>query len=154
MRNPFPSDTPTAISWVKKRILGFPYGLYTSFTNNTHAVPLMKHAYVSATVTCATTEPGGSERDRLILLDGLNNPGFYDGPVVAPDLSSSKHQFKLIGVIRGFRPDNVPLNTNGRPDPSSTVATNSGIMVVIPIDRVEELMRQANGDGHREPQKP
>jgi S1-C subfamily serine protease len=134
--------------------LGFPYGLYTSFVNNTHAVPLVKHAYVSATVACSAVERNGSEKDRLILLDGLNNPGFSGGPVVAPDLSSSKHQFRFIGVIRGFRPDKVPLNTNGQSDPNSTVATNSGIMVVIPIDRVEELIRQANGDGHREPQKP
>jgi S1-C subfamily serine protease len=124
--------------------LGFPYGLYTSFADSTQAGPLIKHAYVSAVVSCAAVEPGGSSKDRLILLDGLNNPGFSGGPVVAPDIFAPNHPFKFIGIVRGYRPENVPVTTNGQPDLTSTVATNTGIVVVIPMDRAIDLIRKSN----------
>lgn len=128
--------------------LGFPFGLYTSFAGSAQALPLVKHAYISAVVACAAVERGASQKDQLILLDGLNNPGFSGGPVVAPDIFSPKHPFKFVGVIRGYRPEDVPVNTNGHPDPKSTVATNTGIIVVIPIDRAIDLLRK-NTSGNK-----
>lgn len=103
--------------------LGYPYGLYTSFRDGKMASPLMKHAYISAATNCASLYPDGSKDDGVFLLDGLNNPGFSGGPVVAPDLLSPGHPFKLVGVISGFKNENVPLSVNGQPVPNASITS-------------------------------
>lgn len=123
--------------------LGFPYGLYTTFANQGGAFPLIKHAYLSANVSCSALYPDGTGDDGLILLDGLNNPGFSGGPVVAPDMFSpftNVRLQKLIGVISGYRNDNIPLNVNGQRVDNASVAANSGIIIAIPFQRVIDLI--------------
>jgi S1-C subfamily serine protease len=125
--------------------LGFPYGLYTSFgAEGGMGVALIKHAYISAKVSCAALIPGAPKEEEFILLDGMNNPGFSGGPVVAPDLFSTYtniREQKLIGVIMGFRPDSSPVQVGGNALPNASVATNSGIIIAVPIDRAVELIR-------------
>ncbi len=124
--------------------LGFPYGLYTSFGQNEGlGVALIKHGYVSARVSCAAVHPGGDRDESLILLDGINNPGFSGGPVVAPDMFSPLINIraqKLIGVISGFQSEGIPVTVNGQNVPNSSVATNTGIIIVTDIQKAVDLI--------------
>jgi S1-C subfamily serine protease len=122
--------------------LGFPYGLYTSFGST--AAPLVKHAYLSASVSCTAIYPDGKKDEGLLLLDGLNNPGFSGGPVVAPDMFSpftNMRALKLIGVISGFRSESSPLQVDGKTMTNAAIPTNTGIIVAIPIQRAIELIK-------------
>jgi S1-C subfamily serine protease len=125
--------------------LGFPYGLYTSFGDGGGmAVALIKHAYISAKISCAALIQGGDKDETLILLDGLNNPGFSGGPVVAPDMFSPFTNIraqKLVGVITGFRNESIPVQVGGRAVANVSVATNSGIIIAVPIERAIELIK-------------
>lgn len=123
--------------------LGFPYGLYTTFGAH-GGVALIKHAYVSARVSCAAIFPDGDKDQNLLLLDGLNNPGFSGGPVVAPDMFSpftNVRTQKLIGIISGFQSENSPLRVDGRALPNASTPTNTGIIVVTPIEGAVELIK-------------
>jgi S1-C subfamily serine protease len=110
--------------------LGFPYGLYTSSAGaGTAGFALIKHAYVSARVSCAAISPGGDKDEEFILLDGFNNPGFSGGPIVAPDMFSpftNIRMQKLIGVVGGF----VQVS-----------AANTGIIFATPIEKAVELIK-------------
>lgn len=124
--------------------LGFPYGLYTSFGQDTMSVALIKHAYVSARVSCAAIYPDGDKDEYLILLDGLNNRGFSGGPVVAPDIFSpftNIRRQKLIGVISGYRHDNTPLKVDGKEMVNASTETNTGIVVVTFIEKAVDLIK-------------
>ena len=90
MRRSFPLLTPSRIHMCphlgqEVYFLGYPYGLYTTFGDQ-GGVALIKHACISARVACSAIYPDGDKDTMLILLDGLNNPGFSGGPIVAPDI--------------------------------------------------------------------
>ena len=123
--------------------LGFPYGLFTDAENLHMAAPLIKHGYLSATVSCPSLVPGSSPSDSLILVDGFNNPGFSGGPVVAPNLNDPKRALRVIGVISGYRQEGLPVYINGMPSLAAKVQTNTGIVVVVPIAKVTDLIREA-----------
>jgi S1-C subfamily serine protease len=108
--------------------MGFPYGLSTSIGDQ-GAVALIKHAYISARVSCASISSGGDKDEEFILLDGFNNPGFSGGPIIAPDvfapLTNVRVQ-KLIGVVGGF----VEVS-----------AMNTGIIYATPIKKAIDLIK-------------
>jgi S1-C subfamily serine protease len=122
---------------------GFPYGLYTTFSNSKQIVPLLKHGYVSARVSCSAIYPNEPEGAGVILLDGMNNHGFSGGPVVIVDPSDANHRNKLIGVISGFQGENVSVSVNGVEQKQATVMENSGIVVVVPIQRATALIEDS-----------
>lgn len=146
-------DLPVHSGWYfgqETYFLGFPYGLYTYFRKlaEKHPVPLIKHGYVSAKVGCDSMYPGADPDKSLILLDGMNNPGFSGGPVVGPDLDTPGHPLKLIGVVSGFRIDPLRVKVNGQDAASASVAANSGIVLVVPIEEVTALI-----EADRKPKK-
>jgi hypothetical protein len=63
---------------------------------------------------------------------------------VALDISEPTHKFKLVGVISGYKNENLPLNVNGRPAINASVATNTGIIVVIPTFCVPVLFNDGD----------
>jgi S1-C subfamily serine protease len=128
--------------------LGFPYGLDTSFSNK-GARALVKHAYFSAALGCDAIYPDGKGDEGLFLLDGLNNPGFSGGPVVARDTSAPNGPFRLVGVISGYRNENVPLRVDGQVVKNAFVVINSGIILVVPIQRVTEIIKVWKTSGQR-----
>lgn len=122
--------------------LGFPYGLFTPTTQG--AIAVSKHAYISARVSCAALYPDGDKDEVFLLLDGFNNPGFSGGPVVAPDLFSpftNVRMLKLVGVIAGYRSENMPLNVNGQTMANASVAANTGIIFATPIEKAVDLIK-------------
>jgi S1-C subfamily serine protease len=134
---------PSGPSWFMGQeayFLGFPYGLFTTGLKEEHPVPLMKHAYISAQVPCSAIYPGGSSEKKIILLDGMNNPGFSGGPVVAPNINSPNHAQTMVGVISGYKNDPLPLNVNGANSSNAGVVANSGIILAIPFDEVKLLI--------------
>jgi S1-C subfamily serine protease len=123
--------------------LGFPYGLYTTFGDQ-GGVALIKHAYLSARVSCSAIYPDGDKDEMLLLLDGLSNLGFSGGPVIAPDMFSPFTNIraqKLIGVISGFRNENSPLRIGGNVVPNASTTTNTGIIIATPIEPAVELIK-------------
>jgi S1-C subfamily serine protease len=123
--------------------LGFPYGLYTSFGEGM-GVALIKHAYVSSRVSCAAIYPDGDKDEYLLLLDGLNNPGFSGGPIVAPDVFSPTKNIrvqKLIGVISGYRNAPIPPSVDGKTIPNAITPTNSGIIIATYIEKAVDLIK-------------
>ena len=108
--------------------LGFPYGLFTS-TNQGGAAALIKHAYISAVVSCKSVYSDGDTDQDFILLDGFNNPGFSGGPIVAPDMFSPFTNIrlqKLVGVVAGF---------------VKAESQNTGIVFATPIEKGPATMR-------------
>jgi S1-C subfamily serine protease len=120
--------------------LGFPYGLYSSWGKD--AIALQKHAYISASVSCKSIYPNGSADERLLLLDGLNNPGFSGGPVVARDMMEGTRLFKVLGVISGYKNEILALKVDGHDAVNASVAANSGIIIAVPMQRVVELLEK------------
>lgn len=123
--------------------LGFPYGLYTQFGDQ-GGVALIKHAYVSAQVSCAAIYPDGDKNEQFLLLDGFNNPGFSGGPIVAPDMFSpftNMRMQKLIGVIAGFRNEEGSLHVGGNTVPNASTTLNTGIIYATPIQKAVDLIK-------------
>ena len=138
-------DLPILPNWFMGQevyFLGFPYGLFTYFANGvvTSPVPLVKHGYVSALVSCSALNPGADADKKLLLLDGMNNPGFSGGPVVAPDLDQAGHPMKLVGVISAFAGEKLAVSSKDQKASEESVNVNTGIVVVIPIAAVTNLI--------------
>lgn len=143
--DPLPYDYNFAMGQ-EAYFLGYPFGLFTTFNGKNVAIPLIKHGYISATVPCSAIYPEGSKDDSLVLLDGINNHGFSGGPVVAPDVfnappSNGIRPLKLIGVISGYKNENMPVDVNGQSAPNVSGEANSGIIIVIPISRAIDLIK-------------
>ncbi len=140
--DPLPFDDKSSFAMGQETyFLGFPFGLFGSFDGQRIAVPLIKHGYVSAVVPCSAIYPDGT-KDSLILLDGINNHGFSGGPVVAPDVFDGTRTLKLIGVISGYKYEDEPIkNEKGQTYPDASGSANSGIIIVIPIERAITLIK-------------
>ncbi len=77
-------------------------------------------------------------------LDGLNNPGFSGGPVIAPDMFSpftNVRAQKLIGVISAYRSEETPLSVDGKLLANATTSTNTGIIIATPIEAAADLIK-------------
>jgi hypothetical protein len=95
-------------------------------------------------VSCAAVLPGGAKDETVILLDGLNNPGFSGGPVVAPDMFvrfENVRPQKLIAVISGYRSQDSPINVDGKAIEKASTPTNTGIILATPIERAVEMIK-------------
>lgn len=113
--------------------LGFPYGLQDA--NNVHInrnfpLPLVKKATVSAILN--------DHVGRYMLLDGINNPGFSGGPVVFK--KGNEKEFRVAGIISGFRFQNEPIYVNDNPQNQLTYRSNTGIIISPMIENATQLI--------------
>jgi hypothetical protein len=108
--------------------LGFPYGDLTryGFGPEGYPLPFVKKAIVSCF-------DGG-----LMYLDGHNNPGFSGGPVVY--LSPGERDFRIAGVISGFRYENEPVFA-GETATALTYQYNTGIVLAHSIEYAVSLAK-------------
>jgi S1-C subfamily serine protease len=121
--------------------LGFPFGIFAEAgaINRNFPIPLVKKACLSALMD-------GERGEKIILLDGFNNPGFSGGPVVFSEqgkqLGSS---FRVMGVISAYRFYEEPTYRGGAPTPV-TVRANTGIVIAYDIKHaIEEIRKNPNG---------
>ena len=112
--------------------LGFPYDLQDidgGRFNRNFPMPLVK----KATLSCFMIDETGE----YMLLDGINNPGFSGGPVVFTMKNSQ--DFRVAGIISGFRFENEPTFHQNRQTPI-TVRANTGIIFAYDIKNAISLI--------------
>jgi hypothetical protein len=113
--------------------LGFPYGLYTDTdVMRGFPLPLVKKAIVSGRI-------GSSGRPEIFLLDGHNNPGFSGGPVVFTKPGRTRPDYKVLGVVSGYRLHEGDVYLNGKPT-GLKHAENSGTIIAPSIKRATEMI--------------
>lgn len=118
--------------------LGFPYGLSMDSKNLNAGFPLpfVKKGIISAFVAV----DGGAE---LLVIDGLNNPGFSGGPVVLTDLKTG--QLTVVGVVSGYRFQEDRILDGGK-ETTLSVRSNSGLVLAYGIKKALDVI-QANPVG-------
>jgi Trypsin-like peptidase domain len=109
--------------------LGFPLGLHgETQINNGFPFPFIKRATVSMLDT--TNSP-------VLMLDGINNPGFSGGPVAFMPYGS--HTWRIAGVISGYRYQDQPVYA-GSTATELSHQVNTGLIEAEPILRATELI--------------
>jgi len=115
--------------------LGFPYRLAdeaNSQINRNFPLPLVKKGILSAILN--------DGQGNYLLIDGINNPGFSGGPVVFKLPNQNNFNFKVCGIISGYRTAEEPVYQAGAQVPLS-VRANTGIIVAYNIENALELIR-------------
>jgi len=104
--------------------VGYPYG-DTSLNTNT---PDGDIGFIRrATLSAQEKKPGWVR----LYLDGRNNPGFSGSPIVYRDLNRPDVQFKVAGVISGYRPDITEVMRPIPIEPSAITAEDRARSVII-----------------------
>ncbi len=113
--------------------LGFPYGLKTEVgpLNRQFPLPLVKKGILSALLP----PTDGAE---ILLIDGHNNHGFSGGPVVYSQAGANP-QYKVAGVISGYRSHAEPIFHAEQQTPLMYHA-NTGIVVAYSIRHAIDLI--------------
>lgn len=105
------------------RFFGFPYNGFFSRSDKGY-LPFMKKAIVSTV------------GDKIVYLDGMNNPGFSGGPVVMWDAYDNR--LKILGVISSYHPQ-----VDSTVGPNNSIIhykENSGIIYCYPIKDVQNML--------------
>lgn len=133
-----PAETSSYFLSQEVYFLGFPYGLSMDGKNLNAGFPLpfVKKAIISAFVDAE----GGAQ---LLVLDGLNNPGFSGGPVVLTDLKTG--QLVVVGVVSGYRFQEDRVLEGGK-ETTFSVRSNSGLVLAYGIKKALDVI-QANPVG-------
>lgn len=130
--------------------LGFPFGLYmeTGKLNDRVTIPLVKGGIFSGIFTTPSTDYG------IIMVDGMNNPGFSGGPIVFVDQSTK--ELKVAGVVRGYRfeetqvfrrvPKKKPTDKDRLVRTDMVVESNTGIVIGYDIrNAVDAILKNPTG---------
>jgi hypothetical protein len=89
-------NDPKIFAGQELKFTGFPHGLENTVTNPLgFSTPLVRTAFLSGAILDSATD------NTLLVLDGLNNPGYSGGPVWAPGPRLDAPT--LLGVISGYR---------------------------------------------------
>ena len=99
--------------------------------NFSYPFPFIKSALIST--------PAFKDTDGIlkIYLDGFNNKGFSGGPAVS--IINSTHKINIIGVIKGFLPDDTQVRT---PMGNISFDDNSGIIEVHSSQHILDILDQ------------
>lgn len=128
--------------------LGFPHRLYGDYPGQSEFVtPLAKTAHFSGNTTIRDAD--------LMILDGLNNPGFSGAPIFHKQCGKDKPDVSLVGMIHGFRYEQEELGRVFRrtgpdgktiePTDDLLVRLNSGIILASHRRHIEDLFCRING---------
>lgn len=119
--------------------LGYPFGgMGSPLSDDARTViPFMKRGTMSA---FDATNP-----DAVVLyIDGFNNPGFSGGPIVFWSFTS--HTYKIVGVVKGYKPDTAKILVNGEPV-DTQLLVNSGILVGYSIKHAIDAIERGHEQG-------
>jgi hypothetical protein len=112
--------------------LGFPFGWRGEFgaVNNDYPVPYVKRAIVSML---------SGQSSPMVVLDGVNNPGFSGGPVA---FKNQAGKWQIAAVVSGFNTTREPV-FKGKSDESAglTVDQNTGLIDASPLEIVLKPIR-------------
>ena len=75
----------------------------------------------------------------VLYIDGFNNPGFSGGPIVF--WSFTKHNYEIIGVVKGYREDTAKVLVNGK-QIDSNILVNSGILIGYSIEHAIQAIEK------------
>ena len=114
--------------------LGFPLGFSTRINDlNGQPIPLIKGAIFSGSLGDNMTEI------KEFLLDGHNNAGFSGGPAIFNSGDDLNPQYKVFGIISGYKLEKIPQNINSQQE--FTTLNNSGIIsctsAISAIEKIE-----------------
>ncbi|WP_281631724.1 S1 family peptidase [Flavobacterium luteolum] len=111
--------------------LGFPYGLQSDIANlnSDFPIPFIKKGILSNFLL--------ENPQKILFLDGLNNPGFSGGPVVY--FHQQTQTFKLAGIISGYRFE-ITNAMHQNQDIDIQIKTNTGIIISYGIEAALELI--------------
>lgn len=126
--------------------MGFPYGLFSPVKGFPRPIPLLKHGYVSGVASCSVVDPSWKGPGDFFLIDGFNNPGFSGGPVVYADPNKPDHPLTFMGVVHGYRSAEDQIVARQGVVGDARALSNSGIMIVVPINEATKLLKQASDD--------
>lgn len=118
--------------------LGFPFEKYCDLggMNQGYPIPFVKQAIVSSFDTPS---------DKVLYLDGLNNPGFSGGPVVFQPASQLGSPWQIGAVVSGYLAEKSAI-LDGDTETAMTFAENTGLVHSYPISNAVALM-EANPNG-------
>lgn len=113
--------------------LGFPFGMNVeakSFSKY-FPMPFVKKGIVSAMAF-------EDKEEKILYVDGYNNPGFSGGPIVFKDLKENK--LKVAAVVSGYRNQLVDIYEKDKATAFKAV-TNSGILLGYTIDSAIDAIK-------------
>ena len=116
--------------------IGYPFGMSSvpAKDSDISALPFMKRGSMSAV--------DASNPDAVVYyIDGFNNPGFSGGPVVYWEFAT--HTYKILGVVKGYRPDTAKAVINGR-QVDTNILINSGIIVTYSIRHALDAIEKSS----------
>jgi S1-C subfamily serine protease len=131
---PLPVSTEGIVFGQDLYFLGFPYGLRADVgaINREFPLPLVKKGVLSAMID-------GDKGEKILLLDGHNNPGFSGGPVVFAKMGGPADQLIVAGVISAYRFEPKPVLMSGQIT-GLEVQENAGIVIAYDIAHALKLI--------------
>lgn len=137
---PLPASTEGIVFGQDLYFLGFPYGLKADVgvINREFPLPLVKKGILSAIID-------DEEGEKILLLDGHNNPGFSGGPVVFAKMGEPANKLTVAGVISAYRFEPKPVLMSGQIT-GLEVQENAGIVIAYDIAHALKLI-EANPIG-------
>jgi S1-C subfamily serine protease len=114
--------------------IGYPFGMSSvpAKGSTITELPFMKRGSMSA-VDASNPEAV------VYYIDGFNNPGFSGGPVLYWEFTT--HVYKILAVVKGYRPDTAKILINGRPV-ETDILVNSGILVSYSIQHAIDAIEK------------
>ncbi|MBN1548158.1 MAG: trypsin-like peptidase domain-containing protein, partial [Syntrophaceae bacterium] len=113
--------------------LGFPFGMNieAKALNNFFPMPFVKKGIVSAMAF-------ENKEEKILYVDGYNNPGFSGGPIVYLDLNEKK--LKVAAVVSGYRNQLADIYDKDKATALKAV-TNSGLLFGYTIDAAIDAIK-------------
>ena len=132
---PLELEPSTAHMYLSQNVffLGFPFGMNVEAKalNNYFPLPFVKKGIVSAMDFY-------NKEEKILYVDGYNNPGFSGGPIVFLDLNDKK--LKVAAVVSGYRNQMADIYEKDKATAFKAV-TNSGILVGYAIDGAVDAIK-------------
>ena len=113
--------------------IGYPHGLASvgPLGGKLVEIPFIKSGILSAVI-------GLNPNVVVMFIDGHNNKGFSGGPVVFKSASSDR--FRVAGVIRGYKPEDLPIFDNKVLVDKVVAEGNSGIVISYSIENILDVL--------------
>ena len=133
-----PQGLPMCKSWLVNEsvyFLGFPLGLHIEVPKlkgaELYAFPFVKHAILSGSIQVDSSHT-------VLVLDGINNPGFSGGPVIIKD--NNKFNFCVCGMVTGYVSVAEKVLDSKQVDTGHTIQSNTGLILAVPNGAFSDLI--------------